>query len=242
MRLLSLLCVLSISTPYVLGAARLHRRHWTVKKVVYNSECKDMESCFAGSHPVYQPPAQQDQPTSPPSDNNNNGGGVGSTGDANKDLYLKLHNDIRGQHGAGPLQWNNTLETAAQKWANGCVFEHSRGAIGPFGGIYDIFLSVFLALNLNPHFSENLSTGTGDFGIDAAVKLWTDEAGDYNPSNPQYSHFTQMVWKESTQVGCAVATGCNGIFDGSYGPAKLYVCEYYPAGNVIGDFQSNVQV
>ncbi|KAJ8083118.1 hypothetical protein AAF712_007229 [Marasmius tenuissimus] len=228
MRLLSLLCILSISTPYVLGAARLHRRHWTVKKVVYNSECKGVESCSGGewSYSVYQPPAQQDQPASPspspspPSDNNNSGGG-GSTGDADKDMYLKLHNDIRGQHGAGPLQWNNTLETAAQKWANGCVFEHSRGAIGPFG--------------------ENLSTGTGDFGIDAAVKLWTDEAGDYNPSNPQYSHFTQMVWKESTQVGCAVATGCNGIFDGSYGPAKLYVCEYYPAGNVIGDFQSNVQ-
>lgn len=25
-------------------------------------------------------------------------------------------------------------------------------------------------------FTENLAAGTGDFGIDAAIKLWTDEA------------------------------------------------------------------
>jgi len=39
---------------------------------------------------------------------------------------------------------------------------------------------------------------------------------DYDPKNPTYSHFTQVVWKGTTQVGCAVAT-CSGIFDASYG-------------------------
>ncbi|KAF9260704.1 PR-1-like protein, partial [Marasmius fiardii PR-910] len=130
--------------------------------------------------------------------------------------YLALHNNFRAQYGSSPLQWNNTLQTAAQKWADGCVFEHSRGVLG--------------------HFGENLSAGTGDLGIEGAIKMWTDEADEYDPNYPQYSHFTQMVWKSTTQLGCAVAHGCNEIFKG-YGPADLYVCEYYPPGNVIGHFK-----
>ena len=60
-------------------------------------------------------------------------------------------------------------------------------------------------------------------------------SAQYNASNPQPSHFTQVVWKGTTQVGCAVAT-CNNIFPAKYGPAKYYVCEYYPQGNIIGQF------
>ena len=41
-------------------------------------------------------------------------------------------------------------------------------------------------------------------------------AAQYDPSNPVASHFTQMVWKSTTQLGCAVQS-CNGIFDSSYG-------------------------
>jgi hypothetical protein len=44
-----------------------------------------------------------------------------------------------------------------------------------------------------------------------------------------------MVWKETTQLGCARAN-CTGIFDASYGLAHFDVCEYYPQGNVIGWF------
>ena len=41
-----------------------------------------------------------------------------------------------------------------------------------------------------------------------AIQMWNDEAPDYNPGNPVASHFTQVVWKETTQVGCAVVA-CN---------------------------------
>ena len=62
-----------------------------------------------------------------------------------------------------------------------------------------------------------------------------------------------MVWKATTQLGCAVQN-CNGIFPPEYGVrsaisvhnigthsydpqvAHYYVCEYYPAGNVLGEF------
>ena len=44
--------------------------------------------------------------------------------------------------------------------------------------------------------------------------------GTYNPNNPTYSHFTQMVWKATTQLGCAVTTCAPGrmtIFPASEG-------------------------
>lgn len=58
---------------------------------------------------------------------------------------------------------------------------------------------------------------------------------DYDSSNPTYSHFTQMVWKGTTELGCAIAL-CDGIFDASFGKASYMVCEYNPPGNVIGQF------
>ncbi|KAI0669976.1 CAP domain-containing protein, partial [Trametes maxima] len=129
------------------------------------------------------------------------------------DQYLQAHNSIRSQHGASPLTWSDDLAAKAQQWANGCVFQHSGGSLGPFG--------------------ENLAAGTGSsYGIQSAVKSWTDE---YNPNSPEPSHFTQVVWKASSQVGCAVQS-CNGIFDASFGPAKFFVCEYSKQGNVIGQF------
>ncbi|KAG8732396.1 hypothetical protein FRC11_013976 [Ceratobasidium sp. 423] len=81
--------------------------------------------------------------------------------------YLNAHNSFRAQHGADPLTWSAELEAKAQNWANGCKFEH--GSTG-----------------------ENLAVGTGDFSATAAVKLWTDEIDEYDPNNPQPSHFTQV--------------------------------------------------
>ncbi|CAE6441055.1 unnamed protein product [Rhizoctonia solani] len=142
-----------------------------------------------------------------------------SSGNAEIDAYLKGHNDIRSQHGASALTWATDLAAAAAKWAGNCVWEHSKGQVGNFG--------------------ENLAAGTG-LGAAAAVKMWTDEASEYNAANPQYSHFTQVVWKATTEVGCAVKT-CNNILSGYSGAVNFHVCEYRSPGNVIGQFAQNVQ-
>ncbi|PAV21161.1 PR-1 [Pyrrhoderma noxium] len=139
-----------------------------------------------------------------------------ATSPADIKAYLDSHNSVRAKHGAKPLTWSDNLASVAQNWANRCVFKHSGSKYG-----------------------ENLAAGSGDFSIPAAIKLWADEASSYDPKHPQYSHFTQVVWKSTKQVGCARAT-CNNLFQG-WGPAQFYVCNYDPAGNVIGQFGDNVQ-
>ncbi|KAI0735246.1 CAP domain-containing protein [Earliella scabrosa] len=165
-----------------------------------------------------KPPATTQQPQQP---QQGGSGNSGATPQSDIDQYLQAHNSVRSQHGAAALSWSDDLAAKAQEWANNCVFQHSGGKLGKFG--------------------ENLAAGTGSsYGIIPAVKSWTDEVVDYNPSNPQASHFTQVVWKGTQQVGCAVQS-CNGIFAASFGPAKYFVCEYFPQGNIIGAFGENVQ-
>ena len=51
-------------------------------------------------------------------------------------------------------------------------------------------------------------------------------------------HFTQLVWKDTTKVGCG-AVHCNSnVNNGASG--WYLVCEYTPRGNVIGAFKQNV--
>ncbi|KAH9025066.1 CAP domain-containing protein [Lactarius hengduanensis] len=165
------------------------------------------------------PPPPPTTSSTPPSSTPNSSGTVSSD---DISAYLSAHNTVRAQHGANPLTWSDELSAKAQQWADGCHFVHSGGTLGQFG--------------------ENLAAGTGSgYTIATAVKSWTDEVSDYDPSNPVASHFTQVVWKASTQVGCAVKD-CNGIFDPKFGIAHFHVCEYSPPGNVEGEYADNVQV
>jgi len=158
------------------------------------------------------------QPSATPSAASENVASNSSVSSADISAYLSAHNTVRAQHGAAALTWSDSLSSVAQAWADGCKFQHSGGQFG-----------------------ENLAAGTGDgYTIATAVKSWTDEVSQYNAGNPQPSHFTQVVWKATTQVGCAVKD-CSGIFDPSFGLAHFHVCEYSPAGNVIGEFAQNVQ-
>ena len=45
-------------------------------------------------------------------------------------------------------------------------------------------------------------------------------------------HFTQVVWKGSKEIGVGKSFGRDG--------RVFVVCNYLPAGNVIGRFQENV--
>jgi len=131
---------------------------------------------------------------------------------------LKAHNHFRKQHHAAPLTWSDELAEYAEKHAAHCHFKHS---FGPYG--------------------ENLAAGYPTAA--AAIQGWYSESSQYSYNHPEFSHttghFTQLIWKSSTQIGCALVS-CNGE-NGT--PGKFLVCEYNPPGNVVGEeyFRENVR-
>ncbi|KAI0751021.1 CAP domain-containing protein [Daedaleopsis nitida] len=137
-----------------------------------------------------------------------------------KQVYLDQHNLVRGSVGASSLKWSDDLQEKAQKYAEQCQLKHSDGALGPVG--------------------ENLAAATGSFSASEAVQLFTQDESDYFSNNDfTFSHFTQVVWKSTTQVGCGVAL-CDGLFPDQKSAATYHVCLYDPVGNVVGQEKDNL--
>ncbi|KAK0445330.1 CAP domain-containing protein [Desarmillaria tabescens] len=137
-----------------------------------------------------------------------------------RSAILDTTNSYRSAHGASALTWDDTLASYALQHTQPCVFQHSGG---PYG--------------------ENLAAGYAS--PSASVAAWGDEGKQYSCSNPGFSsatgHFTQLVWKSTTKVGCG-RVNCNGS-NGT--PGWYLTCEYSPAGNIVGNnnqyFKDNVQ-
>ncbi|MBI1385798.1 MAG: hypothetical protein GC150_12890 [Rhizobiales bacterium] len=152
------------------------------------------------------------------------GGGGGVPGEWAE--TLRLHNARRAQHRSPPLTWSASLAAQAQAWANRCSFSHAD-----FNG-----------------FGENLYWGSNANGS-AATEWWYNEVRFYDWNNPiasynagdsdrsrEVRHFTQVVWRATTTLGCGIA---------QCGNRKYVVCRYTPPGNFNannpGVLQQNVQ-
>jgi len=134
---------------------------------------------------------------------------------------LEIHNQVRSGVGVGPITWDPALAAGADRWAVELArtgrFEHSPSPLRPGQG-------------------ENLWMGTrGGFSVDHMVGSWVGEARWFRPGVfPNVSrggdwsrvgHYTQMIWRGSTRVGCALRSS----------PRYDYlVCRYAPAGNILG--------
>ena len=141
---------------------------------------------------------------------------------------LYAHNKIRAKHNVPPLIWSKKLEDYSMQWAkqlsqnNKCDMYHRSGT---------------------PPFGENLYRSTaivwGDgkreinpVTIKEVVKAWTDEEKWYNYKTNSCQpgalcgHYTQAVWKSTTEVGCAMQV-CGD-------KSQTWVCSYNPPGNYVG--------
>ena len=128
--------------------------------------------------------------------------------------------------GLAPLAWDEALADSAGKYAKGCIWRHSTDRINT---------------------GENLYASTNkNASIFDAVDSWADEYKDYDfasatcSAGKQCGHYTQLVWQDTLQVGCA-SVYCpslkyedgSEVFPGFEG-ATYIVCQYRPAGNYPG--------
>lgn len=163
-------------------------------------------------------------PASAESSGSSAGGDISHTqppvGDAER--LLLTHNAERSRLGLPALTWSAQLARDASDYAK-----------------------VLLARGRLQHAShqerrgsgENLWMGTeGAWHPNAMIDMFLDERRYFRAAAfPDVSltgnwtdvgHYTQIVWRETREVGCAVERG-NG--------KDVLVCRYYPTGNVMGE-------
>jgi len=125
---------------------------------------------------------------------------------------LAVHSAVRARVGMAALAWSDRLAAHSQDWANTLLARRQfvHRANSPYG--------------------ENLFEITGAAASSAqVVNAWAAESLNYdyrsNRCRGVCGHYTQIVWGDTREVGCAVARG---------GGREVWVCNYDPPGNWVG--------
>ncbi|KAK7429801.1 hypothetical protein QQZ08_003646 [Neonectria magnoliae] len=135
---------------------------------------------------------------------------------ADQQAALDAHNAARSAVGNPDLVWDAALASGAQEWATHLVslgtLEHSS----------------------SEGLGENLYMQYGtDNPYANAVAAFVEEKSSYNGETISetnyltFGHYTQVIWKSTTKVGMAIASGTNG--------ETYVVARYSPPGNYIGE-------
>jgi hypothetical protein len=166
-------------------------------------------------------------------------GSGGCSGLAGEELAIcNEHNVERAKHGVTALNWSADLAKNAQAWVNAC-----HTAKNSDGDLFFCHQSTSgCGTDASYHYGENLSFGYPSQGGKEAVDNWYCEINVYDFDHPEVrggtvigcndnpkrvtGHFTQVVWRESTKLGCARNTCSLGGNTGT-----LWACEYDPPGN-----------
>lgn len=137
---------------------------------------------------------------------------------------IDLHNQERRKVGVPHLVWSDTLAAVAQAWASKCI-----DTVAPMGLVDH---NANRAVGYGGTVGENIFGTTSTPTAQEAVKSWAEEARSYDYAKNTCSlvcgRYTQVVWKATQKVGCAVSKCANLKFGGTL------VCNYSPAGNVSG--------
>ncbi len=145
---------------------------------------------------------------------------------------LDSHNRVRAKHGLQPLKWSDKLAAYSQEWANhlgrgnSCQMYHRSGN-PPHGE--NLYISSAVVWSDG---KKEVARERNRVTVRDVVKVWTDEEKWYNYKNNscqpgrQCGHYTQIVWRDTTEVGCAVK------FCGDQ--SQNWVCSYNPPGNYVG--------
>ncbi|KAF3355264.1 hypothetical protein VDGD_02733 [Verticillium dahliae] len=153
---------------------------------------------------------------------------------------LEAHNIHRRNNSAPALAWGSNYAAYALQTAQTCVFEHD---LTPGGGGYGQNLAMWGA-------TDGDSLGAAKAVSQATTNMWYNgEVNLYSPNfyggEPdmtnfmEWGHYSQLVWVDTTTLGCAVHFCEKGTMDPNMG-VWYTVCNYFPAGNMQGSFAKNV--
>jgi pathogenesis-related protein 1 len=144
---------------------------------------------------------------------------------AQADEIVRAHNAWRQRAGVPPLGWAADLAARAQTRAaylatHGCVFE--RGLLPD-----DIGENLYRA---GPLQAQGMKDELLVVTAAQVVDTWGAESADYSAArgtcaeNRQCGHYTQIVWRTTTEVGCGMSV-CPSL-------GQVWVCNYRPKGNI----------
>jgi uncharacterized protein YkwD len=155
---------------------------------------------------------------------------------------IYAHNIHRANHSAPEMSWLDEIAGYAQATAETCKFAHdmTQGA-GNYGQNIAMWATSDNAAALGE--AGAIGMATHDMWYNGEVGLYLPSY--YGESTPDmtdfesWGHFSQLVWKDSTELGCyAKLCAAGTMYDDM--DAWFMVCNYRPAGNVGGSYGSNV--
>jgi Cysteine-rich secretory protein family. len=149
--------------------------------------------------------------------------------DSNQQLEMvEAHNQYRSEVGiSSKVTWSAKLGEMAQAYAN--KLKNERGCNPIHSQADEVGENLYWASAIR------YSTGATEVQQITAKQVadaWGSEKSDYRYSNNSCvsgkvcGHYTQMVWENTTQIGCAKAICADN--------SQIWVCNYYPAGNYVG--------
>ncbi|MDP9034383.1 MAG: CAP domain-containing protein [Myxococcota bacterium] len=150
---------------------------------------------------------------------------------ANASAWLAPMNQARAALGVGepPLTCDPIAAQVALTYATKCNYMHNANRNMEYAALG----------GRGPGVGENLAAGAPTESIAQAVASWLSEASSYTyatngcASGAQCGHYTQIVWKTTTAVGCAHVACATGSPFSNSAKWDFSVCDYSPPGNYV---------
>ncbi|KAF3768874.1 hypothetical protein M406DRAFT_355061 [Cryphonectria parasitica EP155] len=155
-------------------------------------------------------------------------------------IAVYQHNIHRANSSAPDVTYNDTAAGYAATLAARCVFEHDVTIGVTDGQAYGQNIAYIAGSDLTTDINTFLASSITNSWFDNEIELYPGYGSEPDMTLfDSWGHYSQVVWKGSNSIGCAVQACEAGTLDADY-PGFFSVCNYWPAGNVETEYADNV--